>query len=292
MKRAPRITLFGILLLATLVVGAAVLALSVAAAYRDPGVDFTATWELGADEDQTMEISEDDGVYLVSFAEHDADWRRSAESSKVDRFQLAGRLGAIEGTSPPGEPPAIVQAATGSSVSIVGVNDDTVSASVREDGADSWTDLGTYERAHIWSDPYRAAGLTLLYVLGGMTILLVLWVSIAGGRRTGEDAQPGRLLLRVLGVLGAVALLVAIPAGAPAIAIGVVVILVAPLLLSLFKWLPDEITGTGRLVEYALSPKRRRPYHDDLAAQEAQAARGAALEETMDEVREDWSRPR
>ena len=136
-KPLPRVTLLGVLLLLTLTAGAAMLALAVAAISRDPGVDFAATWKLQSSEDLTVEISDDDGVYLVSFEQRDAGWRRSAEARRVDRFQLAGRLGEIEGTAPRGEPPAIVQAATGASVSIVGLNDDTVSVSVRDDGAAS-----------------------------------------------------------------------------------------------------------------------------------------------------------
>ena len=99
MKSAPRVTLLGVLLLLLLVVGAAVLALALVAAFSDPWIDLTATWRQTSG-DLTLEVSEHDGAYLVSFGQDDADWRRSAEAARVDRFQLAGRLGEIEGTSP------------------------------------------------------------------------------------------------------------------------------------------------------------------------------------------------
>jgi hypothetical protein len=290
-NRRPGFTLFGLLLLLTLAVGAAVLAQTVVAVYRDPGVDFTASWRLRSSEDLTFEISEDGGVYLVSFAPRDAGWRRRAEARRVDRFQLAGRLGEIEGASPPGEPPAILQAATGASVSFVGVNDDTVSASVRDDGAASWTDLGSFERTHLWSDPYRAAGQTLLYVLGMMAIALTLWIPIAGGRHAQRDPQPRRLVLRVLTVLGAVGLLVAILVGAPTLAWAAVAVPFAPWLIYLIKWLPDEITGTGQLLDYIFSPKLREPFRRDQAARDAQAIRGAALEKCRKGAQDDRSTP-
>ena len=53
MNRRPGFTLFGLLLLFTLAVGAAVLAQTVVAVYRDPGVDFTASWRLRSSEDLT-----------------------------------------------------------------------------------------------------------------------------------------------------------------------------------------------------------------------------------------------
>jgi len=292
-KRAPRVTLFGVLVLLTMAVGVAVLAQSVVAVYRDPGVDFTATWRLRSNEDLTVEISQqDDGVYLASFAQRDAGWRRRAEASKVDRFQLAGRLGKIEGATPRVEKPVIVRAATGSSVSIVGVNDDTVSVSVRDEGATSWTDLGSFERAHIWSDPYRAVGQTLFDVLCVMAIVLILWIPISGGRHAQRGPRRRRLVLRVATVLGVVGLLVAILAGAPTLAWIAIAVPLAPWLFYLIKWLPDEISGTGQLLDYIFSPKRREPFRQDQAARDAQAVRGATLEKAMDDVRDEWSKPR
>ena len=243
-------------------------------------------------------------------------------------------------------------------MSIVAVNDDTVSASVRDDDAASWTDVGSFERAHIWSDPYRAAGLTvlyllgamtivlvlwipiasdrlaarepqpgrlvlrvvtvigaagllvafvagarartsvdpyraagltILYLLGAMTIVLVLWIPIAGDRLAAREPQPGRLLLRVVTVIGAVGLLVAFVAGAPTLAFVAVVLPFAFLLFYLVKWLPDEITSTGQLLDYIFSPKRREPFLRDQAARDAQAIRGAALEKALDDVKDEWS---
>lgn len=288
MKGAPRVTLLGVLLLLLLVVGAAVLALALVAAFDDPWIDLTATWRQ-TNGDLTLEVSERDGAYLVSFRQDDAGWRRSAEATRVDRFQLAGRLGEIQGPPPPRDPPVVAQAETGAPVSIVAVNDDTVSASVRDDGAASWTDVGSFERAHIWSDPYRAAGLTILYLLGAMTIALVLWIPIAGDRLAARERQPGRLLLRVVTVIGAAVLLVAFVTGVPTLAFLAVVLPFAFLLFYLVKWLPDEITSTGQLLDYIFSPKRREPFLRDQAARDAQALRGAALEKTLDEVKDERS---
>lgn len=123
-----------------------------------------------------------------------------------------------------------------------------------------------------------------------MTIVLILRVAIAGDRHVQRDPQPGRLILRVVSVLGAVALLAAILVGAPLLAIIAVVVLFAPWLLHLIKWLPDEVRGTGQLLDYILSPKRREPFRMDQAARDAQAIRGAALEKSLRGTRDAWSR--
>jgi hypothetical protein len=124
-----------------------------------------------------------------------------------------------------------------------------------------------------------------------MAIALTLWIPIAGGRHAQRDPQPRRLVLRVLTVLGAVGLLVAILVGAPTLAWAAVAVPFAPWLIYLIKWLPDEITGTGQLLDYIFSPKLREPFRQDQAARDAQAIRGAALEKCLKGAQDDRSTP-
>ena len=286
MGRKPPLTLLGVLLLLTLALGLAGLVLA-AVISDEPAVDFTATWRLQPDDALSAEVSEnEEGVYTVSFAPPDAAWRREAVMSRVDRFQLAGRLGDVEGAPSGDDHLVIVGAATGASVSILSLNEDTVDVGVREAGAAAWTDLGTFKRGAVWSDPSRAAGWIMITVLAAMVAALVFQIPLLRTQRARHEPRHGEIVWRVVSLLAVVVLLTALLDGSPILALVSVLVLFATWLLKLVKWLPEEVTGTGAMLDYLLSPKRRDAFHQEATDRGVQAERGTDLERILQDVRD------
>lgn len=289
MTRDVPITTLGVLLLATLVVGLAGMGIALASIAHGDETDFTATWKLEDGGAGRVRVTEDDGAYTATFAEDGSDWERSGAAIKVDRFQLAGRLGDPVAAQAGADLPLVATTPAGTAFSLVSVNDDRLVVAVRPEGDDYWTDLGTYERGGLWSDPYRFAGFLVFVAFVVMAIVLIFEVPMGGRTAARERPARGKLALRAAaGVLVAV-LLVALLAAQPWVARLTFIVLFAVWLGYMVKWLPGEVTGTGEFLTYVFSPARRRQHQADAAARHVQAGRGIDLERTLFGVKQEWS---
>jgi hypothetical protein len=276
----------GLLLLLTVLVALVGAGLAVAVAAVGDRMDFTATWELQEDSDVTVEVSRKGDDYAVAFRRQGDGWRRTASARLVDRFQLAGRLDpATPQSGHNGDLRLVATAPAQTALSIARIDNDTVSVGVRPPDASTWQDVGTFTRSSIFSDPYRAAGLIVLFVVATMAIVLVLEISTGGRAREGGRRGARRVAVRLTVVLAALALLVTLLSGQPVVAIAVAIILFALWLVNLVKWLPAEVTSVGEFLGAVFSRDLRRQYRADVAERDTQAVRGAELEKKLREVR-------
>ena len=294
-RRLPR-ALLGLYLLVVLLVGVAGVVLAVvtvALGGAADDFDFTGEWSLWEGTNGLiLEVSDEDGVLVASLEAHNEDWRRDAEMTRADASQLVGLLGTLEGTAPPQDPWGVASAPEGSTLSIARLTDREVAVSFRIPDDESWSDVGAFERTGAGSAQHSAIQtvvIVLLMVLVVASIGLALTIPVVS-RLDGQPAPGGsELLLRVVGVLAAAVVIVALLRSRTVLALGAYVVMLPIWFLHFLKWLPPELPSAGALLAYLFSARRRAEVDADLASQEQQAVRGAALEAVLDDVRRERS---
>jgi hypothetical protein len=292
MTRTLPFTLLGIFVLVVSLAGLIGVGLAIVAIAEGDGADFTGKWRSPAGDDVTLEIAQHDGVYVASFEGRDGAWRRRATMTLVDRLQIAGPLAELEGVPTGDDPPAVAGAPAGASLSIASVGHYTLAVSVRAAGEDWWTDLGSYQRVGLSSNPYERAAMIALGLLVAVATVLILAIPAMSRRSSSRPVEPGEAVARVATVLAGVGLLVALLVGQPLMATLVLLVLFPAWLVQFLKSLPEEVPSAGAFLGYLLSSSRRAEIRADIAAQEAQAARGAALQTSLQELIEDRSTAR
>ena len=295
-RRLPR-ALLGLYLLVVLLVGAAGVVLAVVTVAlggaADDAFDFTAEWSLWEGTNGLLlEVSDEDGVLVASLEAHNEDWRRDAEMTRADASQLVGLLGTLEGTAPPQDPWGVASAPEGSTLSISRLTDREVAVSFRTPDDEFWSDVGAFERTGAGSAQHSAIQtvvIVLLMVLVVASIGLALTIPVVS-RLDGQPAPGGsELLLRVVGVLAAAVVIVALLRSRTVLALGAYVVMLPIWFLHFLKWLPPELPSAGALLAYLFSARRRAEVDADLASQEEQAVRGVALEAVLDDARRERS---
>jgi len=292
-RRGLAHALLGLYLLVVLLVAGAGIVLAVVTVAlggaADDAFDFTGEWShWEGQEALVLEVSDEDGVVVASLRGYGQDWHRDAEMTRPDASQIAGRLGPLQGTAPSQDAWGVASAPEGSSLSVARLTESEVTVSLRPDGGESWADLGAFRRTGPGSAQHSAIQtvvIALLMVLVVASVVLGLAIPVVS-RVDGEPAPGGgELVLRVAGVLAAAVVIVALLRSRTVLALGAYVVMLPIWFLHFFKWLPPELPTAGALLAYLFSSRRRAEVAADLASQEEQALRGAALTAVLDDVR-------